>query len=126
MEEGINVEGSVWIETRDGRVVTPRTRSEKWGLAIASCLSVCLSIHLIRFSSLVYDRGTADVNQVLYFEHESEHENKDKSVVLPYFGSQFVPIIEILFLLCLPENQTKLKIIPSRKLHVFRLRVMPM
>ena len=62
---------------------------------------------------------------MLYFEHESEHEEKDKSVVLPYFGSEFVPTAKhreecYNRFLCLSGSQTKLKIIPNRKLTVFK------
>ena len=38
------------------------------------------------FSSSVYDRGTAYLNRMSHFEHESEA----KTAVLPHFGSEFV------------------------------------
>ena len=61
---------------------------------------------------------------MLYFELKSE----DESSVLPYFGSDLIlialtqreMIIFIFFKLCLPDNETQLKIIPNRKLAVFK------
>ena len=61
-----------------------------------------------------------------YVEHETEHESESKPVVLQKFGSEFVPIVSaqggarkgFSISLCLPDSETKLKIIPNRKLTV--------
>ena len=61
---------------------------------------------------------------MFYFEHESRKTNLQFISTM----TEFVPIVHVyggvsffvFFKLCLSGSQTKLKIIPNRRLHVFR------